>query len=437
MRRASSISRVTSRLLVVGLVAAALVGAAPDAPPADAAAGNGTIVFIKDYDVWVSHPDGTGERRLTTDGTASAPWHSPDQSDVGTVVAARGKLIQRMDQWGTVLTVIDPPDTLNAAAEMVGGYVKSTTISPDGSKLTYTYENFSCPPNAPCRLRWTTAFTASDVLTPVSQWGPAFLDHPSWLTNTRLMFNGIGYDQIYLFDVGRGSMFWFHEGMYPGSDFMTLADGTVSRNGALMATVRGEFEETRIRTYVLPRSPREGAVPPLPTPACETSTSAGLASPTFAPDSSALAWEESDGVWIKNAPADCDVQQSLVIAGASEPSWSAAPMQTIRPPAPPKPSPPAPPAPGPTAFTMSKKPAISGVARSGRKLKVSAGRWSPGPASISYRWYRNGRPIAGATKSAYKVRSGDRSKRLSVKVTVRRPGVTARSITTTSVKVRR
>ena len=428
--------RVLSLLAAFVLVVAGLVAAAVDR--AEAATGPGTIAFIKAHNVWVSNPDGTGQRQLTSNGTASAPWHSPDQSDVGTVVAARGSLIHRMDQWGADLTVIDPPDLNNAAGEVVGGYVQRTTISPDGSKITYTYENYSCPPrNEPCRLRHTTGFTAADRLTPANQLGVAFLDHPTWLTNSRLMFNGIGYDQMHLFDVGRGPLFWFHEGMYPGSDFKTLADGAVSRNGALMATVRGEFEDTRIRTYTLPRSPREGGVPPLPEPVCETSTSDGLASPTFAPDSSAVAWEEPDGIWIKNAPADCSVQQTLVIAGASEPSWSAAALQTTRPPAPPKPPGPDTPVPAPSSFTLAKKPAISGVAKAGRKLRVSAGRWSPRPASVSYRWYRNGRAISGATKSTYKVRAGDRSKKLSVKVTVRRAGVMPRSLTTKSVKVRR
>ncbi|MFI5428171.1 hypothetical protein [Aeromicrobium sp. UC242_57] len=135
------------------------------------------------------------------------------------------------------------------------------TISPDGSKIAYTYEKYTCPstmPPKPCRLRWVTAVTAANRLTPATNYGVVFYNHPTWLTNSRLMVNGGGYDQIYLFDIARGAAFWFHEGMFPGSDFMPLADGTVSRNGAILAMVRGTFEDARIVIASLPQSPRSG-----------------------------------------------------------------------------------------------------------------------------------------------------------------------------------
>lgn len=415
------------RLLAVGLIAAGLVAVPTGAPAVESLTTAGSIVFIKDHDVWVSNPDGSAQRALTTSGTASVPWRSPDQSDVGTVVATRGTRIHRMNQWGTELNVIDPPDLRSSANEWLGGAVKSTTISPDGSKITYTYEKFSCPPGGPptppCRLRWVTGISAASHLTSATQWGVSFYDHPTWLTNSRLLLNGGGFDQIYLFDLGRGAMFWYHEGMFPGSDFKSLADGAVSRSGTLMSIVRGEFEDSRILTYTLPRSPREGTVPPLPTPVCETSPSDGLASPTFAPDSTAVAWEAPDGVWIKDAPASCGVRQTLVIAGGSAPSWSAAALQTTRP--------------APIAFKLSKKPKISGTAKAGRTLRVSKGTWSPSPGTTTYRWYRNGRSIGGATKTSYRVRSGDRRKRLTVKVTVRKPLYATKTVTTSSVRVRR
>ncbi|MFI5428170.1 hypothetical protein [Aeromicrobium sp. UC242_57] len=95
--------RLVRRLLVVALVAGALVAVGPRAPSADAATTAGSIVFIKNYNVWISRPDGSGQRALTGNGTKAAPWRSPDQSDVGTVVATRGTRIYRMNQWGTEL----------------------------------------------------------------------------------------------------------------------------------------------------------------------------------------------------------------------------------------------------------------------------------------------------------------------------------------------
>lgn len=415
-----------SRLMAVALIAGALVVAAPRTPAAQAATMAGSIVFIKNHNVWVSRPDGSGQRALTTNGTSSSPWRSPDQSDVGTVVATRGTRVYRMNQWGTELNSIDPPDLRSSGDELIGGRLTHVTISPDGSKITYTYEKFSCPPGLPpkpCKMRWVTGITAANRFTPATNYGVMYYDHPTWLTNSRLMLNGGGFDQMYLFDVARGPMFWFHEGMYPGSDFKALADGAVSRNGALMVTVRGEFQDARIRTYALPGNPRSGGVPALPEPACETDTMTGFNSPTFAPDSSALAWEQPNGIWIKEDPIDCSVPAVLTIPSAKQPAWSASGYQTRRP--------------APITFGLTKAPKITGSAKAGRTLRVSAAAWTSVPSSTTYRWYRNGRAIGGATKSSYKVKKADRKRKLSVKVTVRKSGYATRTVATKSVRVKR
>lgn len=417
---------ILGRFLAVALVAGVFVALGPRTPAAEATTSVGSIVFVKNYNVWISRPDGSGQRALTIGGTKASPWRSPDQSDVGTVVATKGTRIYRMNQWGTELNTIDPPDLRNSAGEWIGGPMSHVTISPDGSKIAYTYQRFSCPitmPPSPCRMRWVTAITASTRLTPAASYGVMFYDHPTWLTNSRLMANGGGYDQMYLFDVARGQMFWFHEGMYPGSDFKPLADGAVSRSGTLMATVRGEFEDARIRLYVLPGNPRSGGVPALPEPVCETESQSGFNSPTFAPDSTAVAWGEPDGVWIKDDPADCNVQPVLTIRGASQPSWSPSRYQTSRP--------------ALIRFGLVTAPKISGTAKAGRTVRASAGTWTSTPASVSYRWYRNGRAISGATKSSYKIKKSDRKRRITVEVTIRKPGYATRSVSTKSVRVRR
>lgn len=418
-------SHLLFRLTAVALIAGALVAVGPRAPSAHAATMAGSIVFIKNHNIWVSRPDGSGQRALTSNGTSASPWRSPDQSDVGTVVATRGTRIYRMNQWGTELNTIDPPDLKNSAGEWIGGRMTHVTISPDGSKIAYTYERFSCPstiPAPPCRLRWVTAITAANRLTPAAGYGVMFYDHPTWLTNSRLMVNGIGFDQMYLFDVYRGDAFWFHEGMFPGSDFMPLADGAVSRNGAYLAMVRGKFEDARIQIAHLPGNPRTGGVPPLPEYRCETEAQSGFNSPTFAPDSSALAWEEPDGIWIKSEPINCALQAVLTIPGGKQPSWSASVYQTRRP--------------APIKFGVTKMPKISGSAKKGKTLRVTSGTWTSVPASVSYRWYRNGRAIGGATKASYKVKKSDRKRKLSVKVTVRKPGYVTRIVTTKSVRVK-
>jgi hypothetical protein len=67
---------------------------------------------------------------------------------------------------------------------------------------------------------------------------------------------------------------------------------------------------------------------------------------------------------------------------------------------------------------------IAGTARVGRTLSARTSPWSPGPVKLSYTWYRNGKKISGQTKRTYKLRTADRGKRITVRVTGTRPGFT-------------
>ncbi|MEZ5089276.1 MAG: peptidoglycan-binding protein [Micropruina sp.] len=62
-------------------------------------------------------------------------------------------------------------------------------------------------------------------------------------------------------------------------------------------------------------------------------------------------------------------------------------------------------------------PMISGSLEVGGKLTVKAGSWGPGAVSLSYRWYRDGKSITGATKTSYTVQTADAGRVLTVAVT--------------------
>ena len=59
--------------ILLAAIAIALVPAA--------AASADSIVFVKDANVWVASPDGSGQRQLTKDGTPDHPYRSPSQAD--------------------------------------------------------------------------------------------------------------------------------------------------------------------------------------------------------------------------------------------------------------------------------------------------------------------------------------------------------------------
>jgi hypothetical protein len=66
-------------------------------------------------------------------------------------------------------------------------------------------------------------------------------------------------------------------------------------------------------------------------------------------------------------------------------------------------------------------PRISGVPEAGRTLGCSRGRWTGAAADYEYQWSRDGTPIAGATKSSYRVRADDEQLSLTCAVTVFNP----------------
>lgn len=76
----------------------------------------------------------------------------------------------------------------------------------------------------------------------------------------------------------------------------------------------------------------------------------------------------------------------------------------------------------PAGTLSGPRPKVSGKAKVKSTLKVVIGRWSPSGIKIAYKWYRNGSPIKGATKGAYKLTSKDRGKRIGVRVTYTKSG---------------
>ncbi len=73
----------------------------------------------------------------------------------------------------------------------------------------------------------------------------------------------------------------------------------------------------------------------------------------------------------------------------------------------------------------TKAPTITGTVRVGHRLTAYHGSWTPAPTSYGYQWYANGVAIKGATRSTLLLGSGQRGKRITVKVTARRTGHTS------------
>jgi len=87
-------------------------------------------------------------------------------------------------------------------------------------------------------------------------------------------------------------------------------------------------------------------------------------------------------------------------------------------------------------FTVSRAVA-SGTAKVGKTLRASGAVASILGTTSTYQWLRGGKPIAGATRATWAVTAADEGKRLSLRVTVTRPGYTTVTVTSAATgKVR-
>lgn len=419
----SSLTSASTLVNAISLSALAVAGtvALGDQPAhgapalAAAAAAPGTLVYVKDFNVWVARTDGSGARRITADGTAAHQYHSPSQADTGAIVVAKDERIVRMDAFGHVLGTLDPPALVNSAGHAMDGTPSSVAFSPNGALVAYTMVDQGCPPGVPCGSRFATAYTAADHLTSPATYGTTFGNDPSWLGNDRTVQGGGAIPDVRVHVLGQPTPpRWFVDSQIesPGEE---LTDPTVSRDREWVAAVRGWGTDTNL-VWAKAAGDLVGA----PRLWCSTNVEP-IAEPAFTADSSTLAWVASGDIWMESDLEDCG-PPSRVVRGASEPSFSAAPFGTVDPYVAPQPAPD--PNAAPAAPALSAAPAITGKARPGRRLTAVPGTWT-GATSYSYRWLRNGKAIRGADAASYRLTRKDARKRLSVRVTATGPGGTA------------
>jgi hypothetical protein len=87
------------------------------------------------------------------------------------------------------------------------------------------------------------------------------------------------------------------------------------------------------------------------------------------------------------------------------------------------------------ALVPTTKPVLHGPHLPGRAETVTAGKWSPAAAHVTYQWYLNSTKVAGATRSSFTVPRSAKGKTVHCVVTASAPGYANGTYTTPSVKI--
>ena len=147
-----------------------------------------SLVYVKDYNVWLANPDGTGARQLTTDGFKELPYESPSQADDGTILAGRGLKFVKLDRQGHQIGPLLPSILVGKPANALAVGPFDPKLSPDGHKLVYWIGTWSTWFDYGTSTTWTDPQDAviwQDADSGAQLGFTMFYEKPSWLQDSR------------------------------------------------------------------------------------------------------------------------------------------------------------------------------------------------------------------------------------------------------------
>ena len=319
-------------LLVVGLVAAA---------PAQSA----SMVFIKKSNVWMSRVDGSGQVRVTKDGSRGNPYYSPSIADNGTIVALKSVFLHSFRPNGRRIVRAAPvggrpvaqpvdravlrrplperPDRGDPERRLLDVLRPAQVGDPShGVRLVHRLLRLSEEP--PKEIGLTDGFYD--------------YNYPAWIDSSRVLSTsyGIFNAQIFTNRVGqrtRGVEFYRDPGRDPdtGTNSYILADAELTRTRNRFATMRrplrADTADLSVGTIQIYRTLKPSTASE---PLCAIGPGRKIGSepdPSWSPDGKTLVWYEN-GRGIHSSPVTsapgCGLRPRLIVRGAHSPDLSKA-----------------------------------------------------------------------------------------------------------------
>jgi hypothetical protein len=350
--------RLIDRVARLAAGCAAVVGCAAAVAPAAQA---DTMVYVKDGTVFLSQPDGSQARPITTGDNA---WAWPSETDGGIIAVAGGlsrvvngtfnpsgsDQVYEFDQQGNQLS--GPVNTTGSYSTVNDPeYVSHFRVAPDNSNIAWTA--------LPSYADATTVFekpTGSDFTYTKDKYGALFpYSNPEWWGNSHLLFS---HDGVTLFNEAQYGIYNLNDGSAPGwGQDEAIGNAphwqvAISRDGlkfAVMTDDGANYTDGKVRNIAITlettTTPPSGTLSDttdthctLTLPASEYASlnGANLASMSFSSDGSTLAWGQDDGIYEANVsdPNNCQQFTSSVhkvVAGGEMPFLSPAALSPLVP----------------------------------------------------------------------------------------------------------